>query len=188
MTPTLLFALLLAALLPSATRATCNVGYSAACSAVEFTVTSNVFFNVNATASNEGESTYNATVTFHWGPEDTTVGPQLYNISEPVGLSSTYQYEKEGYYPVGYTLVFHDENAAGCSGNTYNSIKTTLMERTPSRCEVGAETPVPTGSPTVSMMPSVSSAPTTNEAGRMGGARILRAGLGLAGVAGGLLL
>jgi len=90
------------------------------------------------------------------------VGPKAYNISQPVGLSNTYEYTKEGYYNIGYTLVFEDDAAAGCSGKTFDRMTVLKMERTPNRCVLNAETPKPTMSPTVSAGPTVSSSPTTD--------------------------
>ena len=72
----------------------------------------------------------------------------------------TQTYEDEGYYPVGYTLTFEDDAAAGCSGNTYSTIKWMSLSRTPFACDMDAETPNPTMSPTVSAGPTASSSPT----------------------------
>lgn len=152
--------------LPTITKATCSVAQEVSCSAINFTATSNIFFYVNRTESNKDNDTYNVTITYHWGPENITVGPQAYNITQPYGLSNTYQYVNEGYYKTGYTVKFEDDAAAACSGRSFGydspDPKSTIlrMERTPNSCEWGAETPNPTFSPTISSGPTMSLSPT----------------------------
>ena len=153
--------LLIFATLPTITQATCNIAYDAKCDAINYTATSNIFFYVNETESNKDYDTYNATITYHWGPENITVGPQAYNITQPYGLSSTYQYTNEGYYLTGYTVEFMDDAAAGCSGRTFERLSVLHMERTPNSCKLNAETPNPTMSPTVSARPTMSASPTS---------------------------
>ena len=153
--------LLIFATLPTNTQATCNIAYDAKCDAINYTATSNIFFYVNETESNKDYDTYNATITYHWGPENITVGPQAYNITQPYGLSSTYQYTNEGYYLTGYTVEFLDNTAAGCSRRTFERLSVLHMERTPNSCELNAETPKPTMSPTVSARPTMSASPTS---------------------------
>lgn len=154
--------LLLAARLPAAAYAgSCNVGSKRSCDADDLTATSEVFFFVNRTDSNEGLETYDATVIFHWGVENVTLGRRSYRIGDPIGLSNTYQYDEAGYYEVGYTLIFEDDAAAGCSGDTFGSTSVLKMERAPDRCdwdveEPPASLPAPTPSP-VAVPPAVPS-------------------------------
>lgn len=177
--------------LPTIANATCNVAYEASCDAVGFTATSNVFFYVNRTESNKDDDQYAVTITYHWGVENVTIGPTMYNITEPYGLSSTYTYDNEGFYKIGYTLTFNDDSAAGCSGNTYDRFTALHVERTPNSCELNAKTPNPTNMPTLSSSPTITPQPTDPPVN--GGERVTRiygsgVVLGLVGVVLGSLI
>lgn len=122
--------------------------------------------------SNKDDDQYAVTITYHWGVENVTIGPTMYNITEPYGLSSTYTYDNEGFYKIGYTLTFNDDSAAGCSGNTYDRFTALHMERTPNSCELNAKTPNPTNMPTLSSSPTITPQPTDPPVN--GGERVTR--------------
>ncbi|KAL7533954.1 hypothetical protein ACHAXR_006419, partial [Thalassiosira sp. AJA248-18] len=86
-----------------------------------------------------------------------------YNIGEPAELSNSYQYADEGYYNVGTTIIFEDDAAAGCSGETYERNTVLHMELMPNRCQYDVETPKPTISPTISMGPTAGTISTPTE-------------------------
>ena len=156
---TKLMLLIVALLLPATTLATCQVAYEYGCDSVNFTAVQKIFFKVDSTPTNADYETYNVTVIMHWGEDNITVGPTAYTIGEPVGLENKYQYTNEGYYQVASTVIFEDDRAAGCSGKTEERETNLKMERTPNRCKWNVQLPAPTGSPTITMGPSVSSSP-----------------------------
>eukprot|EP00581_Thalassiosira_minuscula_P018774 CAMPEP_0183715574 /NCGR_PEP_ID=MMETSP0737-20130205/9733_1 /TAXON_ID=385413 /ORGANISM="Thalassiosira miniscula, Strain CCMP1093" /LENGTH=605 /DNA_ID=CAMNT_0025944677 /DNA_START=89 /DNA_END=1903 /DNA_ORIENTATION=+ len=147
----------------------CSVGYTSSCNVANLTATSNIFFVVHPTASNTQveATTYDATVTFHWGSESIATGSQSYLIGNAIGLSNTFQFENEGSYDVGYTLTFGEDAAGGCTGETYRSSVVLVMKKDSlsSSCSfVAAESPWPSVSPSVLTSPtlplSFSNAPT----------------------------
>lgn len=140
---------------------TCKVAYEGKCDAKDFSATTNIFFRVESVDSNAGHDTFNATLTYHWGDgTDYEVGTVAYDIGADYGFGRTQNYTDEGMYMIGYTLVFEDDHAAACSGQTYTKLYPLKMELTPSRCQLPAPTDPPTPSPTVSAGPTVSSSPT----------------------------
>eukprot|EP00579_Thalassiosira_antarctica_P021504 CAMPEP_0201972330 /NCGR_PEP_ID=MMETSP0904-20121228/41280_1 /ASSEMBLY_ACC=CAM_ASM_000553 /TAXON_ID=420261 /ORGANISM="Thalassiosira antarctica, Strain CCMP982" /LENGTH=214 /DNA_ID=CAMNT_0048522123 /DNA_START=46 /DNA_END=691 /DNA_ORIENTATION=- len=160
LTTLLLLASLLLSLPTTHASASCNVVYEATCDSVNFTATSNVFFYVNHTESNKDVETYNATVIFHWDIENITESSKPYKIGDPFGLSNTFEYTNEGYYEAGYSIIFDDDAAAGCSKKNIRIIES-FKDGTDAECgEWGAVTPKPTMTPSVSMGPTVSFSPT----------------------------
>ena len=148
-------------LFPAALGQTCGVGYESSCDSVNFTATNTVLFHVNSTSTNAMYDTYNATLIFHWGPENITHAQKEWKIGDLNKVTGTYQYQNEGYYSVGTTLIFHDDRASACSGKTYPTSTLIQLQRTPNMCKWNAETPPPTVSPTMSMGPTISMAPVT---------------------------
>ncbi|KAL7542502.1 hypothetical protein ACHAWF_007195 [Thalassiosira exigua] len=129
---------------PAASQTSCSIAYQSTCDPVSSNATSSVFFHVNPTASNEDEKSYNATVIFHWGLQNVTVGPSLYHIGDPISLTRTFHYEDDGFYDVGYTLTFEDNAAAECYGKTFRQEKVLTME--PFECDWGSKSPSSSGS------------------------------------------
>ncbi|KAL7552455.1 hypothetical protein ACHAWF_015686 [Thalassiosira exigua] len=66
--------------------------------------------------------TYDAEVTFHWGPSDTSLGVRTYpsDVGETVGSTeaATHVYDEPGEHYIGYRLEFPEESGSGCDGAT----------------------------------------------------------------------
>ena len=109
---------------------------------------------------NGEELEYNATVVFHWGPTDTNLGSQTYSSDEINKETSTYQYDEEGEYNVGHTIIF--EEGSGCEGRISESY--TLLSLEDRWCAVVEfESSAPTLEPTevsLFLLQLESSAPT----------------------------
>lgn len=125
---------------------TCRVSYQGQCSASPdaFSGTTNVFFRVERTDSNVGDDAFNATVTFHWGETDFSLGTRAYGIGVDHGLEATHNFTDEGTYMIGYTVVFEDDrSSAACSGQTFTRLEPLKLHRTPPSCQMGDVAPSP---------------------------------------------
>lgn len=76
---------------------------------------------------------YEASVTFHWELDDTTIGSKMYTPSRPE-VEDSYTYFNEGEYYAGYTVVFGE--GSGCDGMTFQGYKLLWYDDASKSCDV----------------------------------------------------
>jgi len=165
--------------LPPSTDNTCNISHNITCDSVAFTATTRVFF-IPPFAANQ-DTTFSATVIFHFDVENVTIPSQPYTPGtefdilsnqfrvNPVSLEYTHTFVEDGQYNVGYSIIFDDDDVTGaCAGKTFTSMSLLRMDQAPNRCIVlSPPVPSPTAPtanfiPTGPVAPTMSPAPSTN--------------------------
>jgi len=139
----------------------CSVKYSGGCGAdrsAESTITISL---LDDTSGSNVQSTYKATVIFHWGPTDTVVPSQSYKTGDEIAQVENYKYQQGGEYYVGYTVEFGEGSGIGCEGTRYTEYFLASFDDEERNCDFVYHegTNVPTG--IVTDAPSTSS-PTKN--------------------------
>ena len=149
--PLLLLLLLLQLLSPAAS--VCSVNFRGGCGSSARSATSNVTFAVIDDTEGAGVSPeYEATVTYHWGPEDTSPGAQTYTADQRYELVESYSYPVDGEHIVGYSVTFGPGAGSGCEGRTFSEYFSVTSDDTAKSC-VFKETAPPTPPPTIVSSP-----------------------------------